>query len=80
MGPDTVNTLSLKTLDAYHDHGNPGPRLTEDMEGAHWKLDHLANVDLNIRIATRQPEEEGVNQFVDSCDDLLTLLQERVEG
>ena len=30
IGPDTVNTLPLETLEAYRDHGNPASRLTED--------------------------------------------------
>jgi transaldolase len=79
IGPDTVNTLPLSTLDAYRDHGNPAPRLTEDMDGAHWILDHLPNVGLDIRVITRQLEEEGVAKFVDSYNELIALLQEHIE-
>ncbi len=79
IGPDTVNTLPLTTLDAYRDHGDPAPRLTEDMDGAHWVLDHLPNVGLDIRVATRQLEEEGVAKFADSYNELIALLQEHIE-
>src|SRR5574340_405132 len=31
IGPDTVNTLTLETLEAYRDHGRPASRLEEQM-------------------------------------------------
>ena len=34
IGPDTVNTLPLETLEAYRDHGNPAARLAEGLDKA----------------------------------------------
>ncbi len=35
IGPDTVNTMPQQTIDAYQDHGDPKPRLEQDLEEAH---------------------------------------------
>jgi len=34
IGPDTINTAPLETLDAYRDHGDPKARLEHDVEEA----------------------------------------------
>ena len=34
IGPDTVNTVPVETLDAYRDHGDPKARLEQDVEDA----------------------------------------------
>ena len=36
IGPDTVNTAPLKTLDAYRDHGDPKARLTKMSKKPDW--------------------------------------------
>ena len=32
IGPDTVNTAPMETLDAYRDHGDPKARLEQDVD------------------------------------------------
>src|SRR4030067_2987243 len=34
IGPETINTLPVETLNAYRDHGNPAPRLAQGLEKA----------------------------------------------
>ncbi len=34
IGPETVNTMPMDTLEAYRDHGSPEPRLQQDVEGS----------------------------------------------
>ena len=41
IGPDTVNTVPLETLDAYRDHGEPKARLEQDVKEARWVLERL---------------------------------------
>ncbi|MBC7236911.1 MAG: transaldolase [Chloroflexi bacterium] len=77
IGPDTVNTLPLTTIEAYRDHGQPAPRLEQDVDEALWVLDHLPDVGIDIRAVTQQLEDEGVQKFVTSYDQLLALLRER---
>ena len=78
IGPETVNTLPLETLNAYRDHGNPAPRLEEGLKEARQTLHKLGQVGINLDQATQQQEEEGVEKFVKPFDRLMdTLDKER---
>jgi transaldolase len=74
IGPETVNTLPLETLNAYRDHGDPALRLEEDGEEALQVLHRLAGLDIDLR-ATQQLEDEGVQKFIDSFDRLMDTLE-----
>ena len=63
IGPDTVNTLPLETLKAYRDHGDPAPRLTEELDKAAGNLQRLPELGLDLDQATQQLEDEGVEKF-----------------
>jgi transaldolase len=41
IGPETINTIPLETLNAYRDHGNPFPRLDSNGEEALHVLEDL---------------------------------------
>jgi transaldolase len=77
IGPDTINTMPLETLNAYRDHGNPAPRLEEGVEHAYRVLEQLAQVGIDIDQATQQLEEEGVHKFVVPFDSLMALLESK---
>jgi transaldolase len=62
IGPDTVNTVPLETLDAYRDHGEPKARLEEDVKEARWVLEPLPELGIGIDNVTRQLEDEGVGE------------------
>jgi transaldolase/glucose-6-phosphate isomerase len=79
IGPDTVNTLPLETLNAYRHHGNPASRLEEGVEEAQEVLDRLPDVRIDIDEITFQLLEEGVEKFTNSYDRLLDTLQEKRE-
>ena len=49
IGPDTVNTAPLETLDAYRDHGEPKARLEHDVKEAHWLLERLPELGIEHR-------------------------------
>ena len=74
IGPETVNTLPLKTLKAYRDHGNPQERLEQGLEEARKVLELLSEVDMDINKMTQQLEEEGVEKFNKPYDRLLDTL------
>jgi transaldolase len=74
IGPDTVNTAPLETLDAYRDHGNPNARLEQDVEEGRLVLERLPNLDINIDKVTRQLEDEGVEKFNKPFDKILQTL------
>jgi transaldolase len=77
IGPDTVNTAPLKTLDAYRDHGDPEARLEQDVEKSYWVLEQLPILGINIDEVTRQLEDEGVEKFNKPFDKLMETLAQR---
>ena len=48
IGPDTVNTVPVETLDVYRDHGDPKARLEQDVERAGWVVKRLSELGVNI--------------------------------
>ncbi|MBP2665996.1 MAG: transaldolase [Firmicutes bacterium] len=77
IGPDTVNTAPVETIDAYRDHGEPKARLEHDLEEAHWVLDRLPEVGINIDNVTWQLETEGVEKFNQPFDKLMETVEQR---
>ncbi|MGE5252685.1 MAG: transaldolase [Planctomycetaceae bacterium] len=77
IGPETVNTLPLKTIDAYRDHGNPAPRLEEDVEESRKDLAKLADLGMDIDRLTQQLEDEGVEKFNRPYDKLMRSIEKK---
>jgi transaldolase len=77
IGLRTVNTLPMETLDAYRDHGDPAPRLTQDVEQATAMLDQLGELGIDIDRLTQQLEDEGVDKFARSYDQVVGALGEK---
>ncbi|HEV2524526.1 MAG TPA: transaldolase, partial [Gammaproteobacteria bacterium] len=63
IGPETVNTIPVETLDAYRDHGDPKLLLEKDVEKAKWIFQKLPELGINIDQVTQQLEQEGVKKF-----------------
>ena len=74
IGPETVNTVPVETLDAYRDHGDPQARLEQDVERANWVLERLPQLGINIDTLTQQLEDEGVEKFNKPFDKLMKTL------
>ena len=77
IGPDTVNTVPLETIDAYRDHGDPEPRLEQDVKEARRGLERLPELGIHIDAVTRQLEAEGVEKFIRPFDKLMETLAQR---
>ncbi|MGB8656624.1 MAG: transaldolase family protein [Candidatus Zixiibacteriota bacterium] len=77
IGPDTVNTAPLETLDAYRDHGEPKARLEQDVKEACWVLEQLPELGISIDNVTRKLEDEGVEKFNKPFDKLMETLAQR---
>ena len=77
IGPKTVNTLPLGTIDAYRDHGEPASRIEEDVGEAQETMAILGELGIDIAEVTAQLEKEGVEKFVASYDRVLKALEER---
>jgi len=77
IGPDTINTVPVATLDAYRDHGNPAVRIEQDLETARRVLDQLPRLGIDMNQVTQQLEREGDQKFCEPYDHLMqTLVQD----
>lgn len=74
IGPDTVNTLPPKTMDAFKDHGVAESRLTQNLAQAHREISELGDLGISLTDITDQLEADGIQSFVDAFDRLLEVL------
>jgi transaldolase len=78
IGPDTVNTMPLETLEAFRDHGEVrGPTVTEGVDEAEQVLGDLAEAGVDYDDLVAKLETEGVQKFSDSFDDLIAGIEAR---
>jgi transaldolase len=80
IGPDTVNTIPVETLDAYRDHGDPQARLEQDVQRAGWVLERLPELGIRIDKVTQQLEDQGVEKFNEPFDKLMETLAHHDAG
>ena len=76
VGPDTVNTMPLDTVEAFQDHGVTVPdTLTQGIAEARQLLVDLATAGVDYDDVTAVLEAEGVEKFEDSFRDLLAGIE-----
>jgi transaldolase len=80
IGPDTINTMPLETVQAFQDHGAPVPRLESSLNDAHALFDELARVGVDYDEVTETLEREGVEKFEASFSELLEALAEKLSA
>jgi transaldolase len=71
IGPDTVNTMPEETIEAFQNHGTVELTLEKGLNKARKLLDELAAAGVDYDDVTDTLEEEGVQKFADSFDELL---------
>lgn len=74
IGPDTVNTLPPKTMDAFRDHGTVDTKLTRGLAQASEQLNELAQLGVSLSDITDGLEAAGIASFQDAFDNLLQVL------
>lgn len=77
IGPDTVNTLPLETIEAFNDHGQVRRTVDENIEQAEKLLSDLQDLGVDLDAITEQLQKDGVRAFADSFDKLLNALGEK---
>lgn len=77
IGPDTVNTVPPKTLQAFGDHGRVHPTLQEDMVQAKANIAQLAQLGIDLDAITEKLQNDGVAAFAASYDKLLGAIKEK---
>ncbi len=78
VGPDTVNTMPEKTLEALLDHGKtPGDTVKEGVPAARRTLDDLRAVGIDVEAVGDELQKDGVVLFEKSYDELLATIETR---
>jgi transaldolase len=69
IGPETVNTMPLETIEAFQDHGKvPGDTVLEGIDEARDLFVQLEKVGVSYDDVVETIEAEGVQKFADSFD------------
>jgi transaldolase len=77
IGPETVNTMPKKTVEAVKDHGEIRPTLEEDVEEAGRLLQRLREAGLDYEDVTDSLEQEGIQKFADPFNELLDEIKHK---
>ena len=75
IGPNTVNTMPSATMDAFRDQGEVQPTVSSDPDYWSGVLERLAALGVDLDVIMDQLQDEGVQKFIDSYDDLLNDLE-----
>ena len=77
IGPDTVDTVPLETVDAFRDHGIAANTLAGGLEQATATLAKLKDLDIDLDAITQQLEDEGIEKFNKPFEKLLNAIEEQ---
>jgi transaldolase len=76
IGPETVNTMPLETIEAFQDHGEVlGNTVLEDLDDAKRLFEQLAEIGVDYDDVTDTLEAEGVQKFADSFDEIVESIR-----
>ncbi|GAA4328978.1 hypothetical protein GCM10023149_33320 [Mucilaginibacter gynuensis] len=79
IGPDTVNTVPLATIEAFRDHGLPDNRLEQKPEQALTILEAIAQSGIDMEEVALQLEKEGIKKFEIPYKKLLASITEKIK-
>ena len=79
IAPGTVNTMPEKTMMAYADHGSPGTPVQKSYDDAASVMRAVADAGVDLDDVFKVLEDEGVQKFVDSWDELTESVRSELE-
>jgi len=77
VAENTINTVPPRTLDAFLDHGDPEISIYDDLDRAEEDFELLEALGISIDEITKELEDEGVQKFADSFNELLKVIEEQ---
>jgi transaldolase len=77
IGPDTVNTMPLETIEAFIDHGNVERTLDRDVDGARQEIREVEAQGISMDTVTAELIAEGVASFAKSFDELIETIESK---
>ncbi len=76
IGKDTVNTVPPETLKAFGDHGKAEREtILDGIDDAETVLDMLVEVGLDIDQITKRLQDDGVEAFIESFEELISQIK-----
>ena len=75
IGPKTVNTIPLDTLEAFRDHGVVASTLENDLDKANSILDQIKSAGIDMEEISNRLEEEGIQKFKVPYDKMLQAIE-----
>lgn len=75
IGPNTVNTLPMATVDAFRDHGTVAETLESDLDTARADLERLAELGISYEQVCSELQEEGIRLFEESFEQLIAAIE-----
>jgi transaldolase len=79
IAPGTVNTMPEKTMQAYADHGSPGTPIQKAYDDAAATMQAISAAGVDLDDVFRVLEEEAVQKFIDSWDELTESVRSELE-
>lgn len=77
IGPETVDTVPLETIEAFADHGIAANTLEQGLDKATETLDRLKAAGIDIDQITQQLEDEGIDKFNKPFEKLLKAIEDQ---
>jgi transaldolase len=80
IGPDTVDTMPLETIEKFRDHGKVRCSMEDNLDGAKADLAALEEVGIHYDQVTQQLQDEGVQKFADSFHQLFAGIRSKQQA
>jgi len=77
IGPETVDTMPLETIEAFLDHGRIARTLDRDFAGAREALARVEAAGVSMERVTAELIDEGVASFAKSFDELIETIESK---
>jgi transaldolase len=79
IGPQTVNTMPIETIEAFIDHGHIERTLDRDLDGARQAIREVEAHGISVDTATAELIDEGMASFAKSFEELITTIESKRE-
>jgi len=80
VGPDTVDTMPLETINNFRDHGKVRYSIEDDIPAAHQTFEELEKLGISYKQVTQQLLDEGVQKFADSFHQLFKGIDSKKQA
>jgi len=77
IGPDTVNTMPVATIDAFRDHGDVVRTVDKDLQAARQVIQQVEAAGTSMRDVTDKLLADGLASFQKSWDTMLAGLEKK---